>query len=82
MLVRTVGESVAFSIIVSFGTETLDLLMWSIMLLLQSVPYAAAVIVSIISAAPTLPARWIGETGSMQQAAHNVLDPNAVSSKQ
>ena len=69
----------AFSIIVSFGTETLDLLMWSIMLLLQSVPYAAAVIVSIISAAPTLSARWIGETGSMQQVAHNVLDPNAVS---
>ena len=72
----------AFSIIVSFGTETLDLLMWSIMLLLQSVPYAAAVLVSIISAAPALPARWIGETGSMQQVAREVLDPNAVSNRQ
>ena len=49
----------------------------SVMLVLQSVPYAAAVIVSLISAAPSLPASWIGETGSMQQAAHTVLDPDA-----
>ncbi len=63
------------AIIYSFGTETLDLLMWAVMLLLQSVPYAAALIVSIISAFPRLPARWIGETGSMQQMARAVLDP-------
>jgi cellulose synthase/poly-beta-1,6-N-acetylglucosamine synthase-like glycosyltransferase len=72
----------AFAIISTFGTETLDLLMWSIMLLLQSVPYAAAVIVSITSAAPDLPARWIGETGSMQQVARNVLEPDAANSEQ
>ncbi len=71
----------AFSIINNFGTETLDLLMWSVMLLLQSVPYAAAVIVSIISAASNLPARWIGETGSMQQAARSVLTPGSASDK-
>jgi cellulose synthase/poly-beta-1,6-N-acetylglucosamine synthase-like glycosyltransferase len=72
----------AFAIITTFGTETLDLLMWSIMLLLQSVPYAAALIVSIISAAPTLPASWIGETGSMQQVARRVLEPNEANSEQ
>lgn len=72
----------AFAIINNFGTETLDLLMWSVMLLLQSVPYAAAVIVSIISAAPNLPASWIGETGSMQKVAHSVLDPNTANSEQ
>jgi exo-beta-1,3-glucanase (GH17 family)/cellulose synthase/poly-beta-1,6-N-acetylglucosamine synthase-like glycosyltransferase len=71
----------AFAIIEAFGTETLDLLMWSIMLLLQSVPYAASVIVSIISALPVLPAGWIGETGSMQQAAYHVLDANVVRSE-
>jgi exo-beta-1,3-glucanase (GH17 family)/cellulose synthase/poly-beta-1,6-N-acetylglucosamine synthase-like glycosyltransferase len=71
----------AFAIITSFGTETLDLLMWSIMLLLQSVPYAAAVIVSIISAASTLPASWIGETGSMQQVANSVLESDAANSE-
>jgi exo-beta-1,3-glucanase (GH17 family)/cellulose synthase/poly-beta-1,6-N-acetylglucosamine synthase-like glycosyltransferase len=67
----------AFGIILSFGTENLDLLMWTIMLLLQAIPYAAAVIVSTISALPRLPAGWIGETGSMQQAAHALLDQPA-----
>ena len=68
----------AGGIIHYFGTETLDLLMWAVMLLLQSVPYAAALIVSIVSALPRLPARWIGETGSMSQAARTVLEPPAV----
>jgi exo-beta-1,3-glucanase (GH17 family)/cellulose synthase/poly-beta-1,6-N-acetylglucosamine synthase-like glycosyltransferase len=67
----------ASGIILSFGTESLDLLMWTIMLLLQATPYAAAVIVSVISALPRLPAGWIGETGSMQQAAHALLDQPA-----
>jgi hypothetical protein len=52
------------------------------MLLFQSVPYAAAVIVSIISAVPALPASWIGETGSMQQVARSVLDPNAANNSE
>ena len=72
----------SFAIINAFGTETLDLLIWSIMLLFQSVPYAAAVIVSIISAVPALPASWIGETGSMQQVARSVLDPNAANNSE
>ncbi len=65
----------AFGIINYFGTETLDLLMWAVMLLLQSTPYFAAVVVSIISALPRLPARWIGETGSMSEAARTLLEP-------
>ncbi len=64
----------AFGIINYFGTETLDLLVWSIMLLMQSTPYFAALVVSIISALPKLPAGWIGETGSMSEAARTVLD--------
>jgi hypothetical protein len=67
----------AGSIIRTFGTESLDLLMWSVMLLLQSVPYLAALIVSIISALPKLPSTWIGETGSMSEAARTVLNPPA-----
>ena len=50
----------------------------AVMLLLQSVPYAAALIVSIISALPRLPATWIGETGSMSEAARTVLEPPPV----
>jgi hypothetical protein len=65
----------AAGIMLQFGTDTLDLLMWAVMLLLQSVPYAAALLVSIISALPGLPAGWIGETGSMSQAAHRLLEP-------
>ncbi|MFN2309189.1 MAG: glycosyltransferase [Gammaproteobacteria bacterium] len=67
----------AGGIIHAFGTETLDLLMWAVMLLLQSVPYGAALLMSIISALPRLPAGWIGETGSMSQAARKVLGPPA-----
>jgi exo-beta-1,3-glucanase (GH17 family)/cellulose synthase/poly-beta-1,6-N-acetylglucosamine synthase-like glycosyltransferase len=64
----------AFAIIRVFGTDSLDLLMWTIMLLLQAIPYAAAMIVSAISAMPGLPAGRIGETGSMQQVAEALLD--------
>jgi hypothetical protein len=65
----------SIAIIRTFGTETLDLLMWSIMLLIQAVPYAAALLLSLVSALPRLPASWIGETGSMQQAARHLLEP-------
>lgn len=64
----------ATSIITQLGTETLDLLMWSIMLLLQGIPYASALVVSIISAYPRLPARFIGKTGSMREAAEHLLE--------
>ena len=42
------------------GTETLDMLMWIIVLLVQSIPYCCALIVSIVSAFPQLPSRWVG----------------------
>jgi hypothetical protein len=67
----------ATALIAAFGTETLDLLVWAVMLLIQATPYAATLIVSIISALPKLPGTWIGEIGSMQQAAKTLLDPPA-----
>jgi cellulose synthase/poly-beta-1,6-N-acetylglucosamine synthase-like glycosyltransferase len=63
----------AGGVIIGLGTDSLDLLMWSIMLLLQCIPYAAALLVSIISAFPRLPAGFIGQTGSMKEAAQAVL---------
>jgi len=39
-----------------------DVSMWVAVLLIQSVPYAAALIVSLISAS-SLPARWLGRSG-------------------
>ncbi len=73
LLIALVLASV--SIIQTFGTETLDLLVWAIMLLIQAIPYGASLIMSVISALPGLPASWIGETGSMQQVARTVLQP-------
>lgn len=60
-------------IVVRLGVESLDLLAWSIMLMIQAIPYAAALLVSILSAMPHLPARFIGEVGSMREAAENLL---------
>jgi cellulose synthase/poly-beta-1,6-N-acetylglucosamine synthase-like glycosyltransferase len=65
----------SFSVIFTFGTETMDLLMWGIMLILQGIPYAASLLVSMVSALPKMPARWIGETGTMRQAARYLLEP-------
>ncbi len=42
------------------GTDSADLLLWVIVLLLQAVPYLAAVVVSIVSSFPRLSARRIG----------------------
>jgi exo-beta-1,3-glucanase (GH17 family)/cellulose synthase/poly-beta-1,6-N-acetylglucosamine synthase-like glycosyltransferase len=63
----------ASAVITRLGTESLDLLMWSIMLLLQCIPYTAALLVSIVSALPQLPARFIGQAGSVKEAAQAVL---------
>ncbi len=65
----------SWAIITQLDAESmsLDRLMWSIMLLLQGIPYASALLVSIISALPKLPAGFIGETGSMKQAAQTAL---------
>ena len=51
--------SAAAAIIVSIGTDTLDLLLWVIVLLVQSLPYMAALAMSIISAYPKLSAKLI-----------------------
>lgn len=61
------------AIITHIGVESLDLLVWCIMLLIQGVPYASSLAVSILSAFPHLPAGFIGETGSMKDAAQTVL---------
>ena len=41
------------------GSDTLDLLLWIIVLLVQSIPYLAALLMSVISACPGLRAGWI-----------------------
>jgi len=68
-------------ILLRLGVESLDLLAWSVMLLIQGIPYAAALLVSIISAMPQLSAKFIGETGSMGEAAQALLGERAGAEK-
>jgi len=49
----------AAAITYSIGTETLDLLLWVIVLLVQSLPYVAALLMSIVSAYPKLDAKLV-----------------------
>ncbi|MBK1708523.1 MULTISPECIES: glycosyltransferase [Marichromatium] len=44
----------------------LDVRIWAAVLLVQSIPYLASVVVSLISAAPRLPARLVGPMGTME----------------
>jgi exo-beta-1,3-glucanase (GH17 family)/cellulose synthase/poly-beta-1,6-N-acetylglucosamine synthase-like glycosyltransferase len=50
----------AHSILQQQGSETPDILVWFMVLLVQSIPYVAAVIMSLVSAFAPLPAKLIG----------------------
>jgi exo-beta-1,3-glucanase (GH17 family)/cellulose synthase/poly-beta-1,6-N-acetylglucosamine synthase-like glycosyltransferase len=52
---------------VSRGLSSPDRVMWTIMLLIQSLPYLATLVVSLTSAFP-LPASWLGKSRSVRRA--------------
>jgi exo-beta-1,3-glucanase (GH17 family)/cellulose synthase/poly-beta-1,6-N-acetylglucosamine synthase-like glycosyltransferase len=52
--------SAAGAIALQHGSDTPDLLLWIIVLLVQSIPYTAALLVSIVSAFPKLRAEYVG----------------------
>ena len=54
----------AYALGLSHDTSMLDLRMWQLVLIVQSTPFLAAILVSFISALPRLPARLIGPMGS------------------
>jgi exo-beta-1,3-glucanase (GH17 family)/cellulose synthase/poly-beta-1,6-N-acetylglucosamine synthase-like glycosyltransferase len=62
----------AGAIALNIGTETLDLVLWIIVLLVQSLPYVAALIMAVISAYPKLSAKLVcggfcGDSNSKRQ---------------
>lgn len=63
----------AWAIVSQFGTDSLDLLVWAIMLLMQAIPYFCSFLLSLISAMPQLPASLVGKSDSMQDAAEHLL---------
>lgn len=50
----------AYSVLQRFDGDMLDAQTWAVMLGVQAIPYAAAVLMSLISAAPRLPAGLVG----------------------
>jgi cellulose synthase/poly-beta-1,6-N-acetylglucosamine synthase-like glycosyltransferase len=72
----------AAAVVITLGTETLDILLWVIVLLVQSLPFLAALMMSIISAYPKMSAKLIcggycsdDEDGAQEtQSSHRQLD--------
>jgi hypothetical protein len=50
----------ATAVVITRGVDAPDLLLWVIVLLVQSLSYLAAVFVSFVSTLPNLPTRFIG----------------------
>lgn len=50
----------AFAVLLREDGNMLDIRIWSLVLLVQAIPYTASVLVSCISGLPRLPAKWIG----------------------
>ncbi len=56
----------AVVILIQQGDTLPDARIWSIVLLLQAIPYAAALLLSVISAFPHLPASLVGQMGELR----------------
>lgn len=62
MLTLSLSASV---ILIQQGDTLPDARIWSIVLLLQAIPYAAALLLSVISAFPNMPASLVGKMGKL-----------------
>jgi len=58
----------AVGVIVVQGREMLDVKVWAAVLVVQAIPYAASLLLSLISAFPKLPASLVGTMGEMPYA--------------
>ena len=63
----------AWGVYAEVGTVMRDLGVWVAVLLIQSIPYFASLLLSLISAFPRLPAGLIGRAEEMDSLAHIVL---------
>ena len=66
----------ALAVYLDVSNDMSDVSVWIAVLLIQSIPYLATVLVALISAAP-LPARYVGRAEDMDALAHTVLDEKA-----
>ena len=54
-------------VLMRFDGDMLDVQLWALVLVIQSITYAAAVVVSLISGMPWLPAKLVGTMDEMNQ---------------
>jgi hypothetical protein len=66
MLVALVAA--AIGVVAVQGRDMLDVKVWAAVLVVQAIPYAASLLLSLISAFPKLPARLVGTMGEMPYA--------------
>ena len=64
----------ALAVFTQVGTGMRDLTVWVIVLLIQSIPYCASLLLALLSAQPSLPAKIIGHAENMDVLAQSVLD--------
>jgi exo-beta-1,3-glucanase (GH17 family)/cellulose synthase/poly-beta-1,6-N-acetylglucosamine synthase-like glycosyltransferase len=67
----------ALATFINVDTGMQDLAVWVVVMLIQSIPYLATLLMSLVSAHPRLPARLIGHADEMDALAHIVLDEKA-----
>ncbi len=63
----------AFAVYTQVGTGMRDLTLWVIVLLIQSIPYCASLLLALLSAMQNLPASIIGRADDMEVQAQMVL---------
>lgn len=63
----------AWAVYSEVGTAIRNLALWVVVLLIQSIPYCASLLVALISTLPRLPARLVGRTEGLDEVAHSVL---------
>jgi exo-beta-1,3-glucanase (GH17 family)/cellulose synthase/poly-beta-1,6-N-acetylglucosamine synthase-like glycosyltransferase len=68
----------AFAIFTQIDTGMRDLTVWVMVLLIQSVPYCASLLLALLSSLPFLPATIIGRAEDMDVLAQSVLDAESI----
>ncbi|MGW8161664.1 MAG: beta-(1-3)-glucosyl transferase, partial [Desulfobulbales bacterium] len=68
----------AYGVVTRQGSETPDVLVWIMVLLVQSIPYLAAVIMSLVSAFAQLPAKLIDTVTAPPPADHSAAGAKRV----
>ncbi len=68
----------ALAVFTQVGTGMRDLMLWVTVLLIQSIPYCASLVLALLSAMPFLPASIIDRAEDMDELAQSVLEAESL----